>query len=832
MDNKRHLEGHILKVNRSCRLIICLFLFLTAMGIASPASKESRAQGSESSEYPAPEKNCLICHKGIEPITKHDAAMAQQIYTTGRKMGDPNGCTVCHLGNPGAGKDKNAAHKNLVRFSGSMWANKETCGQCHDNYAYALQRNLMETQAGIIQEALWGWGAPSDKKKIYGNYSVDDTDGPVPSIGSEKYKAYIKALMAKYPENYPSRLDLLPDADLASIGKKPEQAGYAYIRGVCSRCHLGVRGEKSCGDYRGMGCAACHIPYSAEGQYEGDDKTIPKDKPGHLLVHTIQSSRKAEVHVRGKSYSGIPSETCVACHNRGKEAGISYLGLMQSPCNAPFNKDGSAQRALHGMNYIFLKDDVHHNTSRNKGNPEGGLLCQDCHTTCEVHGNGNIGGTTLGEVEIECADCHGTPDKYPWELPLGFGDEFGIQKNHEQRGVASELLGIQKSYSTVYESEDGYLLTSRGNPFGTVVRRLNYVILHSAGGQDFVVPTLKEITIKKKWEDPSRAITAMVRTKPHIEKMECYACHSTWASQLYGSNVKVDYSKKSSGIDWIKAGNTHYPNGETAESVKGGTPPCVPADLTETKSYILWEDPILGINGEGMVTPLIPGCQLITTVIGPDGQVRALNKIWKTPPATNNDGNGGQMGIGMVALQPHTISLEARECTSCHATPKALGYGIADGRYMQGYEHDRCVDLRSSDGRVLSSATTPQITGVPDLMADLSQIVTRDGKQLQTVDRHWPLAGPLHKDQRLNMERTEICISCHRDIPNGAPDMVFINFAGRMIGLIPHTDAQHSDLLHKLLHMTAVVEIVAPPVVGFLILLYILWRVKLRKTKS
>ena len=29
-------------------------------------------------------------------------------------------------------------------------------------------------------------------------------------------------------------------------------------------------------------------------------------------------------------------------------------------------------------------------------------------------------------MEIECTDCHGTPAKYPWELPLGWGDEFGL----------------------------------------------------------------------------------------------------------------------------------------------------------------------------------------------------------------------------------------------------------------------------------------------------------------------------------------------------------------------------------------------------------------------
>ena len=52
------------------------------------------------------------------------------------------------------------------------------------------------------------------------------------------------------------------------------------------------------------------------------------------------------------------------------------------------------------------------------------MYCQDCHTSIDVHGDGNIPGTTLAQVEIECEDCHGTVKQYPWELPLGRGEDF------------------------------------------------------------------------------------------------------------------------------------------------------------------------------------------------------------------------------------------------------------------------------------------------------------------------------------------------------------------------------------------------------------------------
>jgi len=58
-------------------------------------------------QYPAPGKGCIAaeCHAGIEPIRAHESQMAQDIYKLGAKMGDPNGCVVCHGGNPAEEKD-------------------------------------------------------------------------------------------------------------------------------------------------------------------------------------------------------------------------------------------------------------------------------------------------------------------------------------------------------------------------------------------------------------------------------------------------------------------------------------------------------------------------------------------------------------------------------------------------------------------------------------------------------------------------------------------------------------------------------------------------------
>ncbi|MBW2585190.1 MAG: hypothetical protein JRE36_16960, partial [Deltaproteobacteria bacterium] len=95
------------------------------------------------------------------------------------------------------------------------------------------------------------------------------------------YKQYNLKLMQQFPNNFPEKLEKLPEVNLETIKTNPAQAVYTYIRNECQRCHLGVRGRDKRGDMRGMGCAACHIPYSNEGFYEGTDPAIAKDKKGH-----------------------------------------------------------------------------------------------------------------------------------------------------------------------------------------------------------------------------------------------------------------------------------------------------------------------------------------------------------------------------------------------------------------------------------------------------------------------------------------------------------------------------------------------------------------------
>ncbi|RTZ75635.1 MAG: hypothetical protein DSZ00_01590 [Gammaproteobacteria bacterium] len=458
------------------------------------------------------ESGCLACHKGIESIRDQNSAMMAMIKGLGAPHGDSEGCVVCHGGNPKETKDKTRAHKGspaelaaakgpqtFYPDPGAMDINKFTCGQaaCHQGYPDRLEKALMNTEAGKIQGNLHTWGIKEvqNHRVPWGNYAVKDGDGPVPSVGTPEYKAYMKDMMAAHKEQFPTELQQIPQPSVEEIEADPKLAGFTYSRQQCQRCHVTVKGREKRGDYRGQGCSACHIPYGNEGLYEGNDPTIDKKEKGHLLTHQIQATRKPVVKTANAEYSGIPVESCNHCHNRGKRIGVTYQGLMEFPYGSPWNEKGMKQPKLHTKKYLFISDDLHHQYNQSRpGNPKSGMLCQDCHTTIDMHGDGNIPGTTLAQVEIECQDCHGTPEQYPWELPLGYGEEFQQDlSNAPPRGLADKPLDLTATFATVYDKGDGYLLSTRGNPLGNVVKRGAQVVLHSATGNDFDVPILKHI---------------------------------------------------------------------------------------------------------------------------------------------------------------------------------------------------------------------------------------------------------------------------------------------------------------------------------------------------
>jgi hypothetical protein len=168
--------------------------------------------------------------------------MMSAVQALGKPHKDPAGCVVCHGGTPTA-TDTASAHRGAPealaevggpqRFypdPGSLWIAQRTCGQCHGGYAERLSKALMNTEAGKLQGNLWSWGLQSDRKSRWGNYDIDDEDGPVPAVGTEAYKTYMATFISAHPDQMPNGLKQVPAVDPDAIPKHPNQAGITYSR--------------------------------------------------------------------------------------------------------------------------------------------------------------------------------------------------------------------------------------------------------------------------------------------------------------------------------------------------------------------------------------------------------------------------------------------------------------------------------------------------------------------------------------------------------------------------------------------------------------------------
>ncbi|MFC1995972.1 cytochrome C, partial [Chloroflexota bacterium] len=278
----------LIKKTVGTALIFGIILILVMIGLVLAPTQQTLAQEVDS--------GCLACHEGLADIREAGSVMLATLKAKGLEAGDPEGCVICHGGNPSETEDEAQAHQGAPDSAeaegfypdpGSIWIADQTCGQagCHPDKPYALERSLMNTEAGKIQGNMYTWTVQKDNKVVWGNYDVDDPDGLTPIFGSEAYKAYIVAMANENTDQFPTELEQLPNPSLEDVLEDPFMAGFTYQRQQCQRCHVGIRGRQKRGDYRGMGCSSCHIPYSNEGLYEGNDDSIPTDQPGRLLIH-------------------------------------------------------------------------------------------------------------------------------------------------------------------------------------------------------------------------------------------------------------------------------------------------------------------------------------------------------------------------------------------------------------------------------------------------------------------------------------------------------------------------------------------------------------------
>jgi len=409
-------------------------------------------------------EGCLHCHAGIEDM--HPAF--------------PLSCVDCH-GGDGSTREKLLAHVQrsapmedsservgpleqdlpFVRFVNPMDLRvaDRTCGACHGELVQHLRISLHGTTAGHLSDGFYEVGLARERGSTFGVFP----EAPrVVAPGSTLQHV-----------TQPPTIDPRHDRN-ALATHFPD-----LIRKECMQCHLwsegnAVRGRVGFdGDYRGAGCAACHVPYASNGLSQSDDRAAVRLEPGHPRKHSL---------VRAP-----PTSTCTSCHYGDASIGLHFRGLSQLPPGAPAGPEiqGTTNTLLHRSFFIddpsVTPPDVHH---------AAGLHCVDCHTLGDTMGDGRFLGWMEEAVEISCESCHGT-----FNERTQFVTERGTRLKH------------------LFERDGSIWLRSKVS--GAEHRVTQAVDVVTPGSDDF------------------NAEAARAMTDAH-GNVECYTCHAGWNTNFLG----------------------------------------------------------------------------------------------------------------------------------------------------------------------------------------------------------------------------------------------------------------------------------------------------------
>ncbi len=301
---------------------------------------------------PPPVQQCALCHRGIED------AHPKKTLT----------CTTCHKGNAAA-TTPDKAHAGMYANPSDLRVAEQTCGACHAAITKKVKSSIMAHRSGTQSGSLFPNGLQAAREDVTFSMAPEPT---TPGVTLPRGHPL--------PAGAVARLDPLPTF------KESGNVFFDLLRKECTSCHLWTQAKAIKGNFRGTGCAACHMTYGEDGTSVGGDVAMSREKSGRPLRHVLTKA--------------VPVTQCATCHNGGSRAAMNFRGLMEAPAEGrqTFTYD---QDLLHGHSYTQQTADVHFTR---------GMACIDCHTEREMHGDGQIYAKRHYEVEVRCESCHGTPD--------------------------------------------------------------------------------------------------------------------------------------------------------------------------------------------------------------------------------------------------------------------------------------------------------------------------------------------------------------------------------------------------------------------------------------
>jgi hypothetical protein len=298
---------------------------------------------------------------------------------------------------------------------------------------------------------------------------------------------------------------------------------------------------------------------------------------------------------------------------------------------------------------------------------EKGMQCIDCHTSQDLHGDGNIYGQMTDYIEIRCVDCHGTVAKRADLLTSG----HSWQRNDLRQAMTPWLDPAdpeRKRRLPRFYERDGRLYQRSMMVYG-----LDWQVKQVT---DIVDPNMPDYS-------PKAAYAKLVRqdgvvhfgadrsdVAHNYEKMECASCHSAWQTTCSGCHLPLDLN--------VRSKDKHY-----ADEFSRGYAP-YNQQAVRVDSFFLG----IGTTNHGnKVTPFRPASSVIVSAYD-----RNRNNVVHQQPLISSPGFSNE---AVTPHPPHTVrTKETRQCTDCHLSQSndnnaklsmLLGFGANSLNFMGTY---------------------------------------------------------------------------------------------------------------------------------------------------
>ncbi|HUL92109.1 MAG TPA: hypothetical protein VLV56_07140 [Burkholderiales bacterium] len=281
-----------------------------------------------------------------------------------------------------------------------------------------------------------------------------------------------------------------------------------------------------------------------------------------------------------------------------------------------------------------------------------GMHCVDCHFAQDAHGNGHIYGEVAAAIEIDCADCHGTSDRYPTLRTSGpaarpGGMDLTLLRTQDGRRRFEWRKGRLYQRSALDPEREWEMTLVKdtvtpGHPkYNEKAARAK--LMHSG-----------EAGRAGKW-GPGAGGYAHGN-----DKMACYTCHVSWTTSCSGCHLPIQ-------ANW-KTERAHYEGGET-RNYATYNPQVARDDVFQLGRH----GPVKG----GRIAPIRSSSALVLSSTNANRE-----RIYIQQPPVAASGFSSQ---AFAPHYPHTErKTETKTCTDCHVSRDNDNNAIMAQLLLQG----------------------------------------------------------------------------------------------------------------------------------------------------